>query len=107
MRSSPVASPVLLWEIASQLRLHPSDALVAAALLIYLAGVSVLGRVLALGVPPERRTAVIMPTAVRDFAVAAGIAASAFGIAAAAPVGIYGVTVLVFGAITVYIAKRN
>jgi predicted Na+-dependent transporter len=98
---------VLLWEIASQLGLHPSDVLVAAALLIYLAGASVLGRLLALGAPPGRRTAVILPTAMRDFAVAAGIAASAFGIAAAAPLGIYGVMVLVFGAITVSAAKRG
>jgi hypothetical protein len=43
----------------------------------------------------------------RDFAVAAGIAASAFGTAAAAPLGIYGVMVLVFGAIVVYISKRH
>jgi hypothetical protein len=98
---------VLLWEIASQLRLHPSDVLVAAALLIFLAGASGLGRLLALGAPPGRRTAVFLPTAMRDFAVAAGIAASAFGIAAAAPLGIYGVMVLVFGAITVNAAKRG
>jgi hypothetical protein len=38
--------------------------------------------------------------------VAAGIAASAFGIAAAAPLGIYGVMVLVFGAITVSVSRR-
>jgi hypothetical protein len=48
----------------------------------------------------------MLPTTMRDFAVAAGIAASAFGIAAAAPLGIYGVMVLVFGAITVYASKR-
>ncbi len=47
----------------------------------------------------------ILPTAMRDFAVAAGIAASAFGAAAAAPLGIYGVMVLVFGAVAVYVAK--
>ncbi len=80
----------------------PSDVLVATALLIYLAGASGMGRLLALGAPPGCRTAVILPTAMRDFAVAAGIAASAFGIAAAAPLGIYAVMVLVFGAITVY-----
>jgi predicted Na+-dependent transporter len=98
---------VLLWEIASELRLHASDALVAAALLVYLAGAGALGWLLALGVPSGRRTAVILPTAMRDFAVAAGIAASAFGVAAAAPLGIYGVMVLVFGAIAVYLAKRG
>jgi predicted Na+-dependent transporter len=98
---------VLLWEIASELRLHASDVLVVAALLAYLAAASVLGWLLALGAPAPRRTAVILPTAMRDFAVAAGIAASAFGIAAAAPLGIYGVMVLVFGAIVVYMSKRR
>jgi predicted Na+-dependent transporter len=97
---------VLLWEIASELRLAASDALVAVALLVYLAGAGALGWLLARGVPPSRRSAVVLPTAMCDFAVAAGIAASAFGIAAAAPLGIYGVMVLVFGAIAVSTSKR-
>jgi predicted Na+-dependent transporter len=98
---------VLLWEIASELRLRAADDRVAVALLVFLAGAGALGWLLALGAPAGRRTAVILPTAMRDFAVAAGIAASAFGIAAAAPLGIYGVMVLVFGAITVQAAKRR
>jgi len=95
---------VLLWEVASELRPHGDQAV---ALLAYLAGCTALGWLLALGLPPPRRTAVILPTAMRDFAVAAGIAASAFGIAAAAPMGIYGVMVLVFGAIAVQASKRG
>jgi predicted Na+-dependent transporter len=98
---------VLLWEIASELRLHASDVLVAVAMLAYLAAAGVLGWLLALRTPAPRRTTVILTTAMRDFAVAAGIAASAFGTAAAAPLGIYGVMVLVFGAIVVYISKRR
>jgi predicted Na+-dependent transporter len=98
---------VLLWEIASERRLHASDVLVAVALLAYLAAAAVMGWLLALRAPAPRRTTVILTTAMRDFAVAAGIAASAFGTAAAAPLGIYGVMVLVFGAIVVYISKRS
>ena len=98
---------VLLWEVASQLRPHASDGLVAVALLGYLAGAGLLGWLLALGVPSRRRTAVILPTTMRDLAVAAGIAASAFGLAAAAPLGIYGVMVLVFGAIVVSMSRRR
>lgn len=98
---------VLLWEIASELRLQASDVVVAAALLAYLAAAAVLGWLLALRAPAPRRTTVILTTAMRDFAVAAGIAASAFGTAAAAPLGIYGVMVLVFGAIVVYRSKRS
>ncbi len=97
---------VLLWEISSELRLHATYGRVAAALLVFLAGAGVLGWLLARGAPRGQRTAVILPTTMRDFAVAAGIAASVFGIAAAAPLGIYGVMVLVFGAITVYVSKR-
>jgi predicted Na+-dependent transporter len=98
---------VLLWEVASELRLQAGDGVVALALLAYLGGAVGLGWLLALRAPSPRRIAVILPTAMRDFAVAAGIAASAFGIAAAAPLGIYGVMVLVFGAIAVQASKRG
>jgi predicted Na+-dependent transporter len=96
---------VLLWEIASQLQLRASDARVLLALLVYLAGGVILGWLLAIGAPPAQRTAIVLPTAMRDFAVAAGIAASAFGPAAAAPLGIYGVLVLIFGTAAVYAAR--
>ena len=81
---------VLLWEVASQIHLRASDARVLVALLAYLAGGVILGWLLAIGAAPRQRTAIMLPTAMRDFAVAAGIAASAFGAAAAAPLGIYG-----------------
>jgi len=96
---------VLLWEVASQLHLRASDARVLLALLAFLAGGVVLGWLLAIGAPPAQRTAIMLPTAMRDFAVAAGIAASAFGAAAAAPLGIYGLLVLIFGTAAVYAAR--
>jgi predicted Na+-dependent transporter len=98
---------VLLWAVASELRLHSSDIRVAAALLAYLTGGALLGWLLSVGAPPARRTAIVLPTAMRDFAVAAGIAASAFGPAAAAPLGIYGVLVLVFGSAAVHASRRS
>ena len=98
---------VLLWEVASQLHLRASDARVLLALLAYLAGGMILGWLLAIGASPARRTAIVLTTAMRDFAVAAGIAASAFGAAAAAPLGIYGLLVLIFGAAAVYAARRR
>jgi predicted Na+-dependent transporter len=58
-------------------------------------------------VPARRRTAIVLPTAMRDFAVAAGIATSAFGAAAAAPLGIYGILVLIFGSAAVYAVQRH
>ena len=56
---------------------------------------------------PPQRTAIVLPTAMRDFAVAAGIAVSAFGPAAAAPLGIYGLLVLIFGSAAVYAARSR
>jgi predicted Na+-dependent transporter len=96
---------VLLWEVASQIHLRASDARVLVALLAYLAGGVILGWLLAIGAAPRQRTAIMLPTAMRDFAVAAGIAASAFGAAAAAPLGIYGLLVLIFGTAAVYAAR--
>ena len=98
---------VLLWEVASELQLRASATGVLTALLLYLAGGAVLGWLLAIGVPSPRRTAIVLPTAMRDFAVAAGIAASAFGVTAAAPLGIYGILVLVFGTVAVYAVRRR
>jgi hypothetical protein len=43
----------------------------------------------------------------RDFAVAAGIAAAAFGPAAAAPLGAYGVLVLLVGSAVAIIARHR
>jgi predicted Na+-dependent transporter len=98
---------VLLWEVASELHLQASDARMVAALLLYLACAAGLGWLLGTSVPPARRTAVLLPTAMRDFAVAAGIAASAFGAPAAAPLGIYGILVLVFGSVAVHLIRRS
>jgi predicted Na+-dependent transporter len=98
---------VLLWEVASELHLAGSDARLVAALLLYLACGAGLGALLGTGAPRARRTAVLLPTAMRDFAVAAGIAASAFGARAAAPLGIYGVLVLVSGTAAVALLRRR
>jgi predicted Na+-dependent transporter len=97
---------VLLWEVASELHLQVSDVRMVAALLLYLACAAGLGWLLGTRATPVRRTAVLLPTAMRDFAVAAGIAASAFGAPAAAPLGIYGILVLVFGAAAVHVIRR-
>lgn len=98
---------VLLWEVASQLHVAASDVGMLLALLGYLAGGAALGWVLAIGAPARQPTAIVLPTAMRDFGVAAGIAVSAFGTAAAAPLGIYGLLVLIFGAAAVYVVRRR
>jgi predicted Na+-dependent transporter len=89
---------VLLWQVASQIRLDLAYLRVIAALLGFLAASAGLGALLAVRLGPRRGVAVLLPVAMRDFAVAAGIAAAAAGPAAAAPLGGYGVLVLLAGA---------
>lgn len=93
-----IALLVLLWQVASQITLRAAYLPVTLALLAYIAGSAILGQVLTTGLPPTRRLALTLPITMRDFAVAAGIAAAAFGSAAAAPLAIYGVLVLLAGA---------
>ena len=98
---------VLLWQVASQIRLDAGYLRVIAALAVFLAGSAVLGGVLSVRLPAGRGVAVLLPVAMRDFAVAAGIAATAFGPAAAAPLGVYGVFVLVTGVMITQVARRR
>lgn len=102
-----VALLVLLWQVASQIRLDTSYLRVIAALAAFLAGSALLGGLLSVRLPAGRGVAVLLPVALRDFAVAAGIAATAFGPAAAAPLGVYGVFVLVAGAVLARVAGRR
>ena len=97
----------LLWQVASQIRLDAAYTRVIAALVVYIAGSAALGRVLATGLPGGRATAILLPVAMRDFAVAAGIAAAAFGPAAAAPLGAYGVLVLLLGSGVTLLSRRR
>ncbi len=98
---------VLLWQVASQITLQAAYLPVALALLAFIAGSAVLGWLLTAGLPPARRLALALPVAMRDFAVAAGIATAAFGPAAAAPLGIYGVLVLLAGALAAQLTHRK
>lgn len=94
----------LLWEVAGEVQLRASYLGVLAALLGFLAGAGALGWLLARGLPGSARPAVLLPVSMRDFAVAAGIAASAFGPRAAGPLGLYGLLVLLGGAAVARVA---
>jgi arsenite transporter len=96
------AVAALVALIAAEIRLSAAYLAVAAALLLFLAGSALVGRALgarALGARAARptATALLLTTSMRDFAIAAGLAAAAFGPAAAAPLGLYGVAVLIWG----------
>jgi predicted Na+-dependent transporter len=88
---------VLVWLVASQVVITTAYFGVAAAAAAFLAGSALLGGLLGRGTSGPVATSVLLTTSMRDFAVAAGIAASAFGPPSAAPLGLYGVLVIVWG----------
>jgi hypothetical protein len=98
---------LLLWQVASQIRLDSAYVTVIVALVVFVAGSAALGWVLAQRAPSGQAVAVLLPVALRDFAVAAGIATAAFGPAAAAPLGAYGVLVLLTGSVIAIVARRH
>jgi predicted Na+-dependent transporter len=92
-----VAVAALVALVAAEVRLSAGYAAVAAALALFLAGSAAAGRVLGLRAEPGTGSALLLTTSMRDFAVAAALAAAAFGPQAAAPLGLYGIAVLVWG----------
>jgi hypothetical protein len=91
------AVAALVALIASEVHLSAGYATVAAALVVFLLASAVIGRLLGLRAPRPVAAALLLTTSMRDFAIAAGLAAAAFGPAAAAPLGLYGILVLVWG----------
>lgn len=90
---------VLIWLVASQAHLGSTYLQAGLALLLFLGASTLTGALLTRGLPAAIRTSLLLPVAMRDFAIAAGIAAHAFGPPAAAPLALYGVLVLVLGAV--------
>jgi predicted Na+-dependent transporter len=83
--------------IASEVHLSAGYATVAAALVVFLLASAMIGRLLGLRASRPVAAALLLTTSMRDFAIAAGLATAAFGPAAAAPLGLYGILVLVWG----------
>uniref|UniRef100_UPI002606A210 hypothetical protein n=1 Tax=Trebonia sp. TaxID=2767075 RepID=UPI002606A210 len=70
-------------------------------------GTALLGRLLGARAGPRAATALLLTTSMRDFAIAAGLATAAFGPAAAAPLGLYGILVLVWGTAVAGLLRRR
>ena len=96
-RTSLAAVAALVALIASEVHLTTAYLAVAAALLLFLLGSALIGRALGARTARPTATALLLTTSMRDFAIAAGLAAAAFGPAAAAPLGLYGIAVLIWG----------
>ncbi len=91
------AVAALVALIAAEVHLSVRYVAVAGALVLFLLCSAVVGWLLGLRSRPAAATALLLTTSMRDFAIAAGLAAAAFGPAAAAPLGLYGILVLVWG----------
>jgi predicted Na+-dependent transporter len=96
-RTALAAVAALVALVASEVQLSAGYAAVAGALALFLAASALVGRLLGLGSARAAGTALLLTTSMRDFAIAAALAAAAFGPRAAAPLGLYGVAVLVWG----------
>ena len=96
-RTAIAAVAVLVALVAAEVRLSASYGAVAAALALFLAGSATAGRLLGARSSRPAGAALLLTTSMRDFAIAAALAAAAFGPAAAAPLGLYGVAVLIWG----------
>ena len=92
-----VTVALLVALIAAEVHLSGRYVSVGLALVAFLAGSAFLGWLLGLRSGPGPQAALLLTTSMRDFAIAAGLAAAAFGASAAAPLGLYGILVLVWG----------
>jgi predicted Na+-dependent transporter len=96
-RTALVAVAALIALVAAEVRPSAGYAAVAGALLLFLATSALIGRVLGARASRATGTALLLTTSMRDFAIAAALATTAFGPAAAAPLGLYGIAVLLWG----------
>ena len=103
-RAERAASSVALFAvaalvalIAAEVHLSVGYVAVAVALVVFVASSAFAGRLLGWRTRAGVASALLLTTSMRDFAIAAGLATAAFGPAAAAPLGLYGILVLAWG----------
>jgi predicted Na+-dependent transporter len=101
------AVAALVALIAAEVHLSAGYLPVTLALVAFLAGSALTGWLLGTRARRAAAVAVLFTTSMRDFAIAAGLAAAAFGRAAAAPLGLYGIPVLVWGTAVAGIVRQR
>lgn len=93
--------------IAAEVHLGAPYLRVAIALVVFLAASAVVGRLVGVGTGPSARRALLLTTSMRDFAIAADLAVAAFGPAAGAPLGLYGIIVVVWGTAAAGVIRKR
>jgi predicted Na+-dependent transporter len=95
--TSHVAVAVLVGLVASEVHFTRAYLSVLGAILLFLAATAGVGWLVGQRVGKPGKKALLLTVSMRDFAIAAGLATAAFGARAAAPLGLYGIAVLVWG----------
>jgi len=106
-RTAIVAVAALVALIAAEVHLSADYASVAGALAVFLLASALIGWLLGRRAPRQVAAAVLLTASMRDFAIAAGLATAAFGPPAAAPLGLYGILVLIWGTATAATLRRR
>jgi BASS family bile acid:Na+ symporter len=105
--TATITVAALVALIASEVQLSTDYLAVAAASVLFTAGAAVLGHLLGRGARAEVASPILLTTSMRDFAIAAGIASAAFGASASAPLGLYGIVVIVWGTTVAGVLRRR
>ncbi len=96
-RTATGALAGLVCLVAGQVHIGTAYVGVLLAILIIVGASALLGIGLGRTSTREGAISLLLTTSMRDFAIAAGLATSAFGSATAAPLGLYGVVVILWG----------
>jgi BASS family bile acid:Na+ symporter len=102
-----IAVVVLVWLVSGQVRVSAAYGALLGVLVALILASAAFGLLLAWRIESRARMSVVLTVSMRDFAVASGIAAAAFGPAAAAPLGLYGVLVMAWGALIARLSSRR
>jgi len=96
--STAIAALVgLVALVAAQVHLGVAYLAVLGAIALIVVVSALFGAALGRTTGRSRATSLLLTTSMRDFAIAAGLASAAFGPSAAAPLGLYGVVVIIWG----------
>jgi predicted Na+-dependent transporter len=105
--TATVSVSALVALIASEVHFSGRYFGVLGGLLVFLAGSALVGWLLGRRRDRPTADAMLLTTSMRDFAIAASLAIAAFGPAAAAPLGVYGILVLIWGTATAGTLRRR
>jgi predicted Na+-dependent transporter len=94
---STLSVAALVALVASEVHFARSYVAVLLAVVAFVVASAAVGVLAGRGAGRRVRGALLLTSSMRDFAIAAGLATAAFGPAAAAPLGLYGIAVLIWG----------